>query len=189
MSALIKSSIFLQEATELEITDSNSLAYADLLVERGRVAEEILEKQQSPNIQKWKDGLKSAQDELKDLLQPFQEGLKILKAKIIEFQDNEHATKLLTFKNNEVPPELMLAIPMIESRTVTRRKKTDWQIDDFSQIKDEYKILTIDEKKVNALISQLEENDLDPSMAETIVGGIKIIKTSTPAFKPRVKDK
>lgn len=189
MSALIKSSIFLQEATQLEITDNQSLAYADILVERGRMAEEIIEQQQAPNITKWKDGLKSAQNELRDLLQPFQEGLKILKAKIIEFQDIEHANKLLAFQSNNVPPELMLSVPMIESRTVTRRKKTDWQIEDFSMVKDEYKILAIDEKKVNSLISQLEANDLDPSMAETIVGGIKVIKTSIPAFKPKVKDK
>lgn len=188
MGTLIKSSIFLQEATQLEITDKNSLTYADILVERGRSAEDIITKQQAPNIKKWEEGKKAAEAERNNLLSPFQEGLKILKAKIIEFQDTEHTNKLLAFQNNNVPPELMLSVPMIESRTVTRRKKTDWQIEDFSQVKDEYKILAIDEKKVNSLISQLEANDLDPCMAETIVGGIKVIKTSIPAFKPKAKE-
>jgi hypothetical protein len=189
MTALIKSSIFLQEATSLEITDKSSLQYADMLVERGRVAEEIIQQQQLPNILKWKLGLAGAQDELKDLLNPFIEGLKLLKSKIIAFQDQELSNKLLTFKNNNVSPELMLSVPMIESRTVTRRKKTDWTIVDFSEVKEDYKIPAINEKKVNALIAQLEANDLDPSMAESLIGGIKIIKTSIPAFKPRLKEK
>lgn len=188
MTALVKSSIFLQEATQLEITDKSSLAYADLLVERGRSAESIIEKQQAPNIEKWKIGKKAAEEERDELLNPFQEGLKILKAKIISFQDNEHAQKLLTFQNNGVSSELILAVPMIESRTVTRRKKTYWQIEDFATIKDEYKVLAIDEKKINELIAKLEANNLDPSMAESLVGGIKIIKTTTAAFKPRVKE-
>lgn len=188
MTALIKSSIFLQEAQQLEITDKNSLAYADMLVERGRKAEEIIEKQQAPNIDKWKDGLKSAKDDMNTLLQPFQEGLKLLKKKIISFQDSEHANKLLAFQSNNVSPELMLSVPMIESRTVTRRKKTDWEIVDPSQIKGEYWMQAIDEKKINSLISQLEAANLDPSMAESLVGGIKIVKTTTAAFKPRVKE-
>lgn len=188
MTALIKSSIFLQEAKKLEIIDKHSLAYADMLVERGRVAEEIIETQQSPNIDKWKDGLKAAKDELNNLLQPFQEGLKLLKEKIITYQDKELSQKLLTFQNHNVSPELMLSVPMVESRTVTRRKKTDWLIVDLNQVKDEFKMLAIDEKKVNALISLLESDGLDSIFAETIVGGIKIIKTSTPAFKPKAKE-
>lgn len=188
MTTLVKPSIFLQEATQLEITDKSSLAYADLLVERGRSAENIIETQQAPNIEKWKAGKKAAEAERDELLTPFQEGLKILKAKIIAFQDNEHTQKLLSFQNNNVPPELMLTVPMIESRTVTRRKKTDWQIEDFNAIKDEYKILAIDEKKINDLITKLESNNLDPFMAESLIGGIKIIKTTTAAFKPRAKD-
>lgn len=188
MTALIKSSIFLQEAQQLEITDKNSLEYADILVERGRIAEEIIEKQQAPNIQKWKDGLESAKKDLAELLAPFQAGLRMLKLKIIDFQDKEHVTKLLVFKNNDVSPELMLSVPMIESRTVTRRKKTDWEIVDLDAIKDDYMTRVPNEKLINSLISQLEATNLDPSMAESLVGGIKIIKTSTPAFKPRVKE-
>ncbi len=188
MTALIKSSIFLQEAQQLEIVDKNSLAYADMLVERGRVAEEIIETQQAPNIDKWKGGLKSAKDELNNLLQPFQEGLKLLKAKIINYQDKELSQKLLAFQNNNVSPEFMLSVPMIESRTVTRRKKTDWQIVDLDQVKDDYKILAIDDKKINQFIALLEANGLDPCRAETLIGGIKIIKTSTPTFKPRAQE-